>query len=188
MPTPCWLNTFAPSELWSLCLSFFLFLSFSLSLYFWLIPWSLKAGCVTQGILASFLFSLSHCRLWTTRFRSIKGPIVGWGLNDMRFLFKVMNIFKIHICEYTKSHWIAYFKWAICMVYGPYHNKTAVKHTHTHTHTHTQEYWSELPCPPLGHLPDPEIKPSFPPSPASKGRFFITRSMHNLPLWMWMVR
>ena len=37
-------NTFAPSELWSPCLSFFLsFYSFSLSLYFWLIPWSAEA-------------------------------------------------------------------------------------------------------------------------------------------------
>ena len=39
-------NTFAPSELWSPCLSFFpsffLFL-LSFSLYFWLIPWSTEA-------------------------------------------------------------------------------------------------------------------------------------------------
>ena len=50
------------------------FLSFSLSLYFWLISWNAKAGFVTQEILASLLLSLSHCQLWTTRFRSIKGP------------------------------------------------------------------------------------------------------------------
>ena len=75
MPTPCWLNPFAPSELWSPCLlSFFLFLSSSFSLYFWLIPWNVKAGCVTQGIVASFLLSLSHLWLWTIRFWSIKGP------------------------------------------------------------------------------------------------------------------
>ena len=47
-------------------------LSPSLSLSFWLIPWSSKSGCVTQGILASFLLSLSHRRLWTTRFWSLK--------------------------------------------------------------------------------------------------------------------
>ena len=60
------------------CLSFFLpfSLSLSLSLYFWLIPWSAKASCVTQGILASFLLSLSHHRLRTTRFWSNKGPTV----------------------------------------------------------------------------------------------------------------
>ena len=39
----------------SVFLSFFLPLSFS----FWLIPWSMKAGCITQGISASFLLSLS---------------------------------------------------------------------------------------------------------------------------------
>ena len=31
-----------------------------LSLYFWLMPWSAEAGCITQGILASFLLSLSY--------------------------------------------------------------------------------------------------------------------------------
>ena len=46
--------------------------SISLSLSFWLIPWSKKAGCITQGILPSFLLSLSHHRLQTTRFWSIK--------------------------------------------------------------------------------------------------------------------
>ena len=48
------------------------FLSFSPSLYFWLISWN--ASCVTQEILASLLLSLFHLRLWTTRFWSIKGP------------------------------------------------------------------------------------------------------------------
>ena len=34
-----------------------------------------------------------------------------------------------------------------------------------------QEYWSGLPFPPLGDLPNPEIEPS---SPASSGGFFTT--------------
>ena len=34
-----------------------------------------------------------------------------------------------------------------------------------------QEYWSGLPFPPPGHLPDPEIEPA---SPALAGRFFTT--------------
>ena len=33
-----------------------------------------------------------------------------------------------------------------------------------------QEYWSGLPCLPLGELPDPGIEPV---SPALAGRFFI---------------
>ena len=35
-----------------------------------------------------------------------------------------------------------------------------------------QEYWSGLPCPPPGDLPDPGIKPTSLMSPASAGGFF----------------
>ena len=35
-----------------------------------------------------------------------------------------------------------------------------------------QEYWSRLPFPPLGDLPDPEMEPTSPMSPALAGRFF----------------
>ena len=37
-----------------------------------------------------------------------------------------------------------------------------------------QEYWSGLPCPPLGNIPDSGIKPSSLMSPALAGRFFTT--------------
>ena len=37
-----------------------------------------------------------------------------------------------------------------------------------------QEYWSGLPCPPPGHLPDPGIKPTTLTPPKLAGRFFIT--------------
>ena len=37
-----------------------------------------------------------------------------------------------------------------------------------------QEYWSGLPFPPLGNLPDPGIKPMSPVSPALAGEFFTT--------------
>ena len=37
-----------------------------------------------------------------------------------------------------------------------------------------QEYWSGLPCPPPGDLPDPEIEPMSLTSPALAGRFFTT--------------
>ena len=36
------------------------------------------------------------------------------------------------------------------------------------------EYWSGLPCPPPGDLPDPGIKPASPVSPALAGGFFTT--------------
>ena len=35
-----------------------------------------------------------------------------------------------------------------------------------------QEYWSRLPCPPPGDLPDPGIEPASPLSPALAGGFF----------------
>ena len=37
-----------------------------------------------------------------------------------------------------------------------------------------QEYWSGLPCPPSGDLPDPGIEPESPASPALAGRVFTT--------------
>ena len=39
-----------------------------------------------------------------------------------------------------------------------------------------QEYWSGLPCPPPGVLPDPEIKPKSPAAPALAEGFFTTRA------------
>ena len=37
-----------------------------------------------------------------------------------------------------------------------------------------QEYWNELPCPPPGDLPNPEIEPASLMSPAFAGMFFTT--------------
>ena len=37
-----------------------------------------------------------------------------------------------------------------------------------------QEYWSMLPCPPPGNLPDPGLKPTSLTFPALAGRFFTT--------------
>ena len=40
-----------------------------------------------------------------------------------------------------------------------------------------QEYWSGLPCPPLGDLPNPGIKPASLTSPVLAGRFFTTSTI-----------
>ena len=40
-----------------------------------------------------------------------------------------------------------------------------------------QEYWSGLPCPPPGDLPDPRIEPASLSSPALAGRLFITSAI-----------
>ena len=42
-----------------------------------------------------------------------------------------------------------------------------------------QEYWSGLPCPPPGDLPDPEIEPMSLTSPAMAGKFFTTSATWN---------
>ena len=39
-----------------------------------------------------------------------------------------------------------------------------------------QEYWSGLPCPPSGYIPDSEIESSYLMSPALAGMFFTTRA------------
>ena len=44
-----------------------------------------------------------------------------------------------------------------------------------------QEYWSGLPCPPPGDLPDPGIKPASIMSPALEGGFFTTRATWEAP-------
>ena len=49
-----------------------------------------------------------------------------------------------------------------------------------------QEYWSGLPFPSLGDLPDPGIKPTSLTSPALAGRFFTTSAIweaHNLTIF-----
>ena len=45
-----------------------------------------------------------------------------------------------------------------------------------------QEYWSGLPCPPPGDLPDPGIEPVPIMSPALAGRFFTTSATWEAPL------
>ena len=44
-----------------------------------------------------------------------------------------------------------------------------------------KEYWSELPCPPPGDLPDPGIKPTSLKPPALAGGFFTTSATWETP-------
>ena len=46
-----------------------------------------------------------------------------------------------------------------------------------------QEYWSGLPCPPLGALPHPGIEPTSLVSPALAGRFFTTSATWEAKLY-----
>ena len=44
-----------------------------------------------------------------------------------------------------------------------------------------QEYWSGVPCPPPGDLPDPGIEPASLMPPALAGRFFTTGAAREAP-------
>ena len=47
-----------------------------------------------------------------------------------------------------------------------------------------QEYWSQLPFPPPGDLPDPGTEPMSPMSPGSAGRFFTAEpQLRAVPGW-----
>ena len=46
-----------------------------------------------------------------------------------------------------------------------------------------QEYWSALPFPSPGDLPDPGIEPESPESPALAGGFFMTESLGKPPFF-----
>ena len=52
----------------------------------------------------------------------------------------------------------------------------------------TQEYWSGLPYPPPGDLPDPGIEPESLASPALVGRFFLYHLRHLGSPWIVPVR
>ena len=91
----------------------------------------------------------------------------------------------MHMCTYTKHH-VVHLK----MHTSNYINVCVLSHfSHVQlfvslwTAAHQaplsmgffkQEYWSRLPFPPLGDLPDPGIKPESLGSPAMAGRFFTT--------------
>ena len=49
-----------------------------------------------------------------------------------------------------------------------------------------QEYWSGLPCPPPGDIPDPAIEPAFLTSPALAGSFFTTSTTWETHLYIYV--
>ena len=49
-----------------------------------------------------------------------------------------------------------------------------------------QEYWSELPCPPQGDLPNPEIKPQCLMFPALAVGFFTTSAIWEAHIYVYI--
>ena len=50
-----------------------------------------------------------------------------------------------------------------------------------------QEYWSGLPCPPPGDLPDPGMEPGSLMSPASASGFFTTSTTWEALISTWLM-
>ena len=71
-----------------------------------------------------------------------------------------------------------------CISLGESHTLFATLHlvmSHAAVDFSRQEYWSGLPCPPPGDLPDPGIEPASPLSPALAGEFFTTSAIWEAP-------
>ena len=49
-----------------------------------------------------------------------------------------------------------------------------------------QEYWSGLPCPPPGDLPDPGTEPKSPMPPALAGGFFIASTTWEAHIYIYI--
>ena len=50
-----------------------------------------------------------------------------------------------------------------------------------------QEYWSGLPCPHPGDLPNPDIKPTSLKSPALAGGLFTTGAIWEAPKYVYLI-
>ena len=76
------------------------------------------------------------------------------------------------LCLTLCSPWTIYTVHGLYTVHGIYMQSTGFSR---------QEYWSGLPCPPPGALPNPGIKPASLASPALAGRFFTSSTIWEAP-------
>ena len=83
---------------------------------------------------------------------------------EWRFLKKTKNRATISVCMLSHFSAVQLFA-ALC---------TGARQAPLSSEFSRKEYWSGLPCPPLGDLPNPGIKPVSLSSPALAGRFFTT--------------
>ena len=74
---------------------------------------------------------------------------------------------------------LCFFKFTLSHVWLFVIPRTVARKAPQSTEFPRQEYWSRLPFPPPGDLPDPGVKPTSPASPALAGRFFTTEPPEN---------
>ena len=84
----------------------------------------MKAGCITQRILASFLLSLSHRWLQTTRFQSIKGPTSRVTIYSLDVLLSLFGSSLFHVQFFFFFNYLFYFT----ILYWFCHTLTWIRH------------------------------------------------------------
>ena len=89
-------------------------------------------------------------------------PLSQKGLFPLWYLLRIYMLYSIYVCVCMLSHF-SHVRLCNPMDCSPPVSSMGFSR---------QEYWSGLPFPPLGGLPDPETKPAF---PALAGGFFTTK-------------
>ena len=89
--------------------------------------------------------------------------------------FKTLNILQQtrHVCMYVHKHVLSHFG-HVQLYAAPW---TVAHQAPLSREFSTQEYWSGLPCPSSGNLPDPGTEPTSLMPPALAGRFFTASAM-----------
>ena len=98
-------------------------------------------------------------------------------------LYNFLLIFILPACHLSSGPW----RWLlsrfslVCLFVTPW---TVASQTPPSMGFSRQEYWSGLPCPPPGDLPDPWSEPVSLTSPALAGRFFTTSTAWEAPWFL----
>ena len=154
---------------------------------FWMNQWAVGKWCSRAHWPGSALLQIISQWTWTSPFTSLKlsffickmehWVIQGWGRNahEPMHLFKAFTFLRVDFlliprlleagCVHAKSL-------QSCLTLCDHMDVT--HQAPLSMGFSRQEYWSELPCPPPGDLPEPGIKPRSPMSPALAGGFFTT--------------
>ena len=121
-------------------------------------------------LLLSLLHQL-HLRSSNIRSRRPGTPVLVHGIEQQKSGSQCS-----HVCDGVLQRGSHFSHVQLCVI--PW---TAARQAPLSMGFSAQEYWSGLPFPPPGNLPDPGIKPTFLASPSSAGRFFTTSTTWEAP-------
>ena len=121
---------------------------------------------------------------WDSKFCCVSWSMV-FSYSSLRWLRQMTWLFSV-ICRLLHStcvlklscDWLFVTPWAVAPQATGYQAPLSMGFSR-------QEYWSGLPFPILGDLPDPGIKPMSLASPALTGRFFTPSATWEAPLREW---